>query len=165
MKKITSPRILVLTEKANTILESWLKTTRATNERAIRARILLALHDGYNPTKMAQVQNVSRKTVYKWIHRYEASGIEGLDDEPRPGRPSVLTPETIERVLRMTTEEVPLEHLVDGEARWDHRLAGAPDLGLCRSPAASDPDLQDQQGARVGREGDRDRRAVHEPVR
>ena len=57
----------------------------------------------------AQAQNVSRKTVYKWIHRYEAAGIEGLDDEPRPGRPSVLSPETIERVLRMTTEEVPEE--------------------------------------------------------
>jgi transposase len=109
MKKITSPRILVLTEEAKTILESWLKTTRTTNGRATRARILLALHEGYNPTEVAQAQNVSRKTVYKWIHRYEAGGIEGLDDEPRPGRPSVLTPETIERVLRMTTEEVPEE--------------------------------------------------------
>jgi len=109
MKKITSPRILVLTEEAKTILEGWLKTTRATNGRATRARILLALHEGYNPTEVARAQNVSRKTVYKWIHRYESSGIEGLDDEPRPGRPSVLTPETIERVLRMTTEEVPEE--------------------------------------------------------
>jgi transposase len=104
MKKITSPRILVLTEEAKGIFEGWLKTTRTTNGRATRARILLALHEGYNPTEVARAQNVSRKTVYKWIQRYEAGGVEGLDDELRPGRPSALTPEAIERVLRMTTE-------------------------------------------------------------
>ena len=109
MKNITSSRVLVLSEEAKVVLEGWLRNTKTTNGRATRARILLALHEGYNPTEVARAQNVSRNTVYKWIHRYEAGGVEGLDDEPRSGRPSVLTPETIERVLRMTTEEVPEE--------------------------------------------------------
>ena len=55
------------------------------------------------------VQNVARKTAYKWIRRYEAGGIEGLDDKPRPGRPSVRNREAIERVLGMTMEAVPKE--------------------------------------------------------
>ncbi len=29
----------------------------------------------------------------RWLDRYEAEGLEGLDDRPRPGRPREITPE------------------------------------------------------------------------
>jgi transposase-like protein len=54
---------------------------------AQRARIVLLAADGVSNTEIADRVGVSRPTVIDWRARYERSGIAGLDDEPRSGRP------------------------------------------------------------------------------
>ena len=66
--------------------------TRAPTMRAglaTRARIVLLAADGVANTDIADQTGTSRPTVLKWRGRY-ASGVTGLDDDPRPGRAAVI---------------------------------------------------------------------------
>ena len=49
--------------------------------------------------------------------RYRAEGLVGLVDRPRSGRPTVLERRTVERILLLTTERVPVE-----ATHWSTRL-------------------------------------------
>jgi transposase len=57
---------------------------------AQRARIVLLAADGVSNTEIASRTGVSRPTVISWRARYEESGIGGLVDRPRAGRPRRL---------------------------------------------------------------------------
>jgi Helix-turn-helix domain len=50
-----------------------------------RARIISASWDGASVTKLAQRLGCHPKTVYKWLHRFNAHGLDGLGDLRRPG--------------------------------------------------------------------------------
>ena len=66
------------------------RLTRSSSVRAglaQRARIVLLSADGLSNTAIAETVGVSRPTVIGWRDRYAASGLAGLDDEPRSGRP------------------------------------------------------------------------------
>ena len=45
------------------------------------------LHLGHKPEEIAEMQSVSVPSVYNWIQRWRAGGIEGLATKPRSGRP------------------------------------------------------------------------------
>ena len=38
----------------------------------------------------ARAAGMDRQTLRDWVHRYNAAGVEGLRDRPRPGRPCAL---------------------------------------------------------------------------
>jgi len=57
---------------------------------AQRARIVLLAADGVSNTEIAERTGVSRPTVIGWRARYEQSGMAGLVDRPRSGRPRDL---------------------------------------------------------------------------
>jgi len=62
---------------------------------AQRARIVLLAADGMSNTAIAEKVGVSRPTVIDWRSRYESSGLAGLDDAPRSGRPRSIDHEAI----------------------------------------------------------------------
>ena len=67
--------------------------TRSSSVRAglvRRARIVLLAAEGVPNTEIAVRTQTSRPTVLKWRGRYGESGIDGLVDEPRPGREPVI---------------------------------------------------------------------------
>src|SRR5205085_6842435 len=47
-------------------------------------------------------------TVGKWRVRFSQNGLDGLHDEPRPGKPRTVTDEDVERVVVKTLEDTPL---------------------------------------------------------
>lgn len=98
-------------------LMTWLRSTTLAQGHAVRARIVLALADGQSPTDIGQSLNVSRKMIYKWRDRYVEEGIEGLIDKPRPGRPTVISQATVDKVLKLTIERIPHE-----STHWSVRL-------------------------------------------
>src|SRR3954449_5803506 len=54
---------------------------------------LLALanaSDGMSRDEAARAAGMDRQTLRDWVHRYNAQGVEGLRDRPRPGRPCAL---------------------------------------------------------------------------
>ena len=70
--------------------EELIRLSRASSVRAglaQRARIVLLAGEGVSNTAIAATVGVSRPTVIGWRDRFAANGIDGLADEPRPGRP------------------------------------------------------------------------------
>jgi transposase len=68
-----------------------------------RARIVLLASDGLTATAISAAVGMSVLTVRRWRRRYVAAGVDGLlKDATRPSRVKPLSPEVIERVVRMT---------------------------------------------------------------
>jgi len=58
---------------------------------AQRLMITIAYKDGVSQTELARRYGYARKTIYNWLTRLERSPLpEGLEDDPRPGRPPRL---------------------------------------------------------------------------
>ena len=50
--------------------------------------ILLVAEQGRAVSEVAAIVRESGETVRRWVHRYEAEGIDGLADAPRSGKPA-----------------------------------------------------------------------------
>ena len=94
---------------------------------AVRARIVLAAADGLGNTAIAHELGIAVVSARKWRSRFLAARLEGLTDEPRPGRPRTVTDEQVEAVITRTLESAPAD-----ATHWSTRsLAG--ELGLSQS--------------------------------
>ena len=80
-------------------LKGWLRSTTLPQGQITRAKIILGLHAGKTPTQVAEEQWVSAKTVHKWRNRFLSDGTDGLLDEQRSGRPSVIKEAVINKVI------------------------------------------------------------------
>ncbi len=88
-------------------LESWSRRRTTAQALALRSRIVLAAADGLSNSEIAEQLGISRPTVTKWRNRFGQSRLEGLLDEPRPGRPRTVTDEQVETIVITTLESKP----------------------------------------------------------
>ena len=112
-----------VTDSDRLILESWTRSSTVSAGRVQRARIVLATAEGAGTTAVANRLGISRPTVIKWRDRFAESGIAGLDDEPRSGRPKAVD----DAAILAATLEPPAEHLA--VTHWSTRLL-AGQLGI-----------------------------------
>ena len=54
---------------------------------ALRAQMVLLSHRKFSVPQIATIHDCGEEVVRHWLHRYEEHGIEGLEDEPKSGRP------------------------------------------------------------------------------
>jgi len=87
--------------------ESRLRARREVGRVSERIRFVLLSDQGYSPPQIADLFGYCEATVRDWLKRYLAEGVEGLYDEPRSGRPSMLTA-TAETVLEETVSQSPV---------------------------------------------------------
>src|SRR3954465_2316943 len=67
------------------------EAARCRDARAARRMLALALVlDGMSREEAARAAGTDRQTLRDRVHRYNAEGVEGLRDRPRPGRPCAL---------------------------------------------------------------------------
>jgi transposase len=100
-------------------LSGWVRSSTVRAGLAQRARIVLLAADGVSNTEIAQLVGVSRPTVIEWRARYGRSGIAGLTDAPRSGRPRTLDHD---RIVAETLRPPPKKL---GVTHWSSRLLGA----------------------------------------
>jgi transposase len=96
-----------LTEDERAQLEAWVRRPTSAQALALRSRIVLAAADGANNTEIAQRLDVARYTVTKWRNRFAEFRLDGLVDEPRPGRPRTISDAKVEEVIVKTLETTP----------------------------------------------------------
>jgi transposase len=104
---IPSAVVIELTDEERSVLGSWTRRHTSAQALALRARIVLAAAGELTNGEIAASLGVSRPTVTKWRNRFATRRLEGLLDEPRPGRPRTITDEQVERVVITTLESVP----------------------------------------------------------
>jgi len=99
--------VVELTDEERACLEAWSRRRKTAQALALRSRIVLAAADGAANYEIAEQLGVSRPTVTKWRNRFAQRRLEGLLDEPRPGRPRTVTDEQVERIVTTTLESTP----------------------------------------------------------
>jgi transposase len=116
---MASPKLepILLADDERQVLERWARRPKTPQALALRARIVLACADDASLSAVAAELGVSRMTVSKWRSRFLDRRLDGLNDEPRPGRPRTVTDEQVERVITATLQEQP----PSGHARWSTR--------------------------------------------
>jgi transposase/transposase-like protein len=100
---------LLLDDDERAVLERWTRRANSAQALALRARIVLACAGSDVPpiVEVARNLRISADTVRKWRRRFLAERMDGLVDEPRPGRPPTIGVDQVEAVVVATREEIP----------------------------------------------------------
>src|SRR3989440_337203 len=161
---------VVLSDEERETLERWARRPKSSQALAFRCRIVLAAAEGRSSTEIAAELGCTGSTVGRWRGRFARRGIDGLHDEPRPGKPRSISDEDVEQVIVKTLEEQPVN-----ATHWSTRSmatatgmsqsAVQPDLAGFWVEAAPYGGVQALPGPAVHRQGARCRRALPQPAR
>ena len=101
--------VLVLSDEERSYLERQARRRRVARSLSDRCRMILRCADGLTNKAVAIELGVHEHTVGKWRRRFLKERIEGLSDEPRPGRPRTLSDEKVAAVIERTLETTPAD--------------------------------------------------------
>lgn len=101
------PTRIELTDDERAQLVAWERRRASAQALALRSRIVLAAAEGPNNTQIAQQLGIAVSSVRKWRNRFAVHRLDGLVDEPRPGRPRTITDERVDEVITKTLETTP----------------------------------------------------------
>jgi transposase len=105
-----------LTDEERDTLERWARRPKSSQALALRCRIVLAAAAGEQSNDIAARLGCNPSTVGRWRGRFARYGLDGLHDEPRPGKPRSIGDDDVERVIVKTLEAQP-----QGATHWSTR--------------------------------------------
>ena len=124
---IPAAAVIELTDEERAALERWARRPSSAQALALRSRIVLVAADGGSNGVIAKRLGISRPTVTKWRGRFAEYRLDGLLDEPRPGRPRTISDEQVEEVIVKTLETTPKD-----ATHWSTRSMAA-EVGLTQN--------------------------------
>src|SRR5215204_5583543 len=96
-----------LSEQERAQLEVWTRRRTSAQALAQRSRIVLLAAEGLKNTEIAERLEINRAMAAKWRSRFAVHRLDGLTDEPRPGRPRTISDEQVDAVITKTLESTP----------------------------------------------------------
>src|SRR5438128_8040750 len=96
---------VVLGGEEREVLERWARRPKSSQALAFRCRVVLAAAEGRSSREIAAQLGCNPSTVGRWRGRFAERGLDGLHDEPRPGKPRSISDDDVERVIVKTLEE------------------------------------------------------------
>ena len=111
------PTSLALTPEDRTSLESWVRAGKIEHRLVERTQLILAAAEGQSTVQIARSHQMRAATVSKWRVRFAQSGLNGLQDAPRPGAVPRYDETTERRILAKLDEAPP-----SGYATWTGSL-------------------------------------------
>jgi len=121
---------VLLSDEERVQLEAWARRRKSAQALAQRSRIVLAAASGKSNSQLAAELGITRGTAAKWRSRFADYRLDGVLDEPRPGRPRTITDARVEEVIVRTLETTPKD-----ATHWSTRSLAA-QLGLSQSAVA-----------------------------
>jgi transposase len=79
--------------------------SQAPQRKRMRAHAVLLNERNYSIDQIADIYEVDRDRVSQWIDWWEEHKFDGLDDDPRSGRPPKLNEQEQQRVIEIAREE------------------------------------------------------------
>ena len=79
-------RFIPLNEQEREALRQLYRQTKDADLRS-RCQMLLLSADGHRVSEIAELTLFDENSVLFWFDRYEAEGLDGLEDRPKSGRP------------------------------------------------------------------------------
>jgi len=119
--------VVELTDDERALLIAWSRRAKSANALAMRSRIVLAAAEGLGNTAIASKLDIAVSSARRWRSRFVAQRLDGLLDEPRPGRPRTVADEQVEAVITRTLETTPKD-----ATHWSTRSLAA-ELGMSQS--------------------------------
>jgi transposase len=116
-----------LSDQERAQLEAWTRRRTSAQALAQRSRIVLAAAEGLKNTEIAERLGISRNMAATWRSRFAEHRLDGLTDEPRPGRPRTITDEQVDAVITTTLETTPKD-----ATHWSTRSM-AKEVGLTQT--------------------------------
>jgi transposase len=108
---------ITLTETQQQELEAFLAKGELPARLFKRATAILALNRGATLEAVATLVNVTNDTVRAWRKRYQATGLAGLRDQSRSGRPVEIDGLQRAQITALACSAAPTGH-----SRWTLRL-------------------------------------------
>jgi transposase len=99
--------LLELSSQEREQLERWARRRKSSQALALRSRIVLSCAEGLPNKVVAAREGVTQQTVGKWRARFVELRLDGLEDDPRPGRVPSVTADQVEKVVVDTLESTP----------------------------------------------------------
>jgi transposase len=155
--------LIELSEKERGELEGLSRRRRTAQGLAQRAQIVLLAADGLENKAIAERAGAVENTVGKWRRRFAEKRLDGLLDEPRPGRPREIGDDEIAETVRLTLETTPEDatHWSLRSSRRSRALDHPSHLESLRPAAAPRGKLQAFDRSPVRGEGTRYCRALY----
>jgi transposase len=113
-------------------LRRWAGRAKSSQALALRCKLVLACAEGASNKQVAERLGIWPQTVTKWRGRFVARRLEGLSDEPRPGRPRTIADAQVEQVITKTLEEPPPNHDTHWSTRSMARATGMSQTAISR---------------------------------
>jgi len=102
------------------VLEARCRAATTPQRDVRRARIVLLAAEGASTRSIARTVGVEPGVVSVWRHRFADKGLDGLNDQPRPGKKPSYTAESDKRIVKVLDQPPP-----EGYARWTGPLIAA----------------------------------------
>ena len=127
------PKILRARAAQDEKEERWVSKLAASRhgpaDWILHARMVAKSWDGERVEGIAQELHCRAQTVRRRLHRFDAEGIEGLGDRPKPGRPRRLTAADDSKLIALVRQAAPgrlvtqedgtmVAHDEQGSAQW-----------------------------------------------
>ena len=115
--RIKEPIIKLSPEERIELLR-LLRAHNTPQKMVLRASIILGAAEGKGNSSIAKDIHTSRPTVILWKGRFLEERIKGLEDIPRPGRPSLIKEEKVQEIVATTLSKP------ENATHWSTRTLG-----------------------------------------